>query len=473
MTREQLLELVKAAPETVVDLILALQEQVRALTQEVQQLKERLAQNSTNSNKPPGSDGLSKAPAPKNLRVKSGRKRGGQPGHPGRTLERVENPDFTIVHPITLCSCGQCGGLPLNAQPVLGYEKRQVFDLPPRRLEVTEHRAEIKRCPVSGREVRASFPKEVTAPVQYGSRFNSLLVYLNQQQLLPFERLSQLCEDLFAQPVSLATLVKANETLHEALAGYEAQVVKLLQAAPVVNFDESGVRVAGKLHWLHTASTAQLTFYSVHAKRGAEAMTHADILSHFQGWAVHDFWGPYLLFVCAHAFCNAHLLRELKFLSEEQQMTWAAEMMELLLEFLTLSKTGPRLSESQIASAHERYNSVLETARLLHPRPLAGAPRLKQTKAVNLLNRLEDYEHCILAFLSNPEVPFTNNQAEQDIRMIKVRQKISGCFRTSKGASIFARIRGFVSTARKQGKSILDSLTEAFSGSPFIPEPSG
>ena len=464
LTREQLLALARSAPEVLVDLMLAMQEQIRVLTLKVAELEARLAQNSRNSHRPPGSDGLGKAPAPKSLRVKSGRRPGGQPGHPGHTLRQVETPEHTLVHAVEACPCGQCGGVSLAGEPLLGYEARQVFDLPPRRLEVTEHRAEIKRCPVSGRQVCAAFPTGVSAAAQYGVRFQSLLVYLHTAQLLPFARISQLCGDLFGAPVGAGTLAALNASLAHSLAGHEAAVVAALQKAEVLHCDESGVRVAGKLHWLHTAGTGELTFYHVHAKRGTEAMEAAGILPHFKGWAVHDFWSPYLRYQeCLHAFCNAHLLRELKFLLEEEHLPWAGQLMELLGEFQALKKARPRLSEGLIEKCQRRYHALLKAARRRHPRPAVNAARAKQSKAANLLARLEDYDQCILAFLSVPAVPFTNNQAEQDIRMIKVRQKISGCFRTLEGARVFATIRGFLSTARKQGKDLLEALTQAFS----------
>jgi transposase len=344
-----------------------------------------------------------------------------------------------------------------------------VFELPLLRLEVTEHRAEIKHCPHSGREVRALFPAEISAPAQYGTRFSGLLVYLHEQQHLPFGRLGELCADLFGAPLSLGTLQEANENAFEALAGFEAQVVSALKAAPVIHVDESGLRVEGKLHWIHTACTAALTFYQVHARRGTEAMDAAALLPQREGWVVHDFWAPYFQYDCAHALCCEHLLRELKFLFEEESQPWAGAMMELLWEFHALSKAQPHLSEDLLKECHRRYQALLGEARLLHPRRAKGEKRGKQSKTCNLLDRMEDYDQCILAFLADPDVPFTNNQAERDIRMVKLREKIAGSFRTFKGALIFARIRGFFSTARKQGRNLLESVTEIFQGTPFIP----
>ena len=262
--REQVLEMVRRRPNEAAKLILTQES-------EIIELKRRLALDSTNSSKPPSSDGLKK-PAPRSLREKTGRKPGGQPGHRGHTLERVAKPDHTHVHSLETCTCGLCGGVSLKDAPVLDYERRQVFDLPPLRLEVTEHQAEIKRCPVSGLSVRAAFPADVEAPVQYGPHFRGLMLYLSNQQILPFDRLRQVCKDLFGQPLSLGTLAAINARASEALAPVERAIIQGITRAPAVHADESGLRVAGKLHWLHVASTSLLTFFGVHGNRGAEAM---------------------------------------------------------------------------------------------------------------------------------------------------------------------------------------------------------
>lgn len=268
-TREELLSLARSHPEALVEIILALQERLVQLEQRVKELEGQLARNSSNSGQPPSSDGLSK-PSPKSLRTPSGRPPGGQPGHPGQTLQRVKHPAPIEIH--RLDACPQCRGRGLGPEPALDYESRQVFDLPERPLAVTEHRAEIKRCPHCGQEVKAEFPAGVSAPVQYGPRFQSLMVYLNQQQLLPYDRLAQLCEDLFGQPLSAGTLVAANERAFAQLEPFTQTLVHQVPQMPVVHLDESGLRVDGKLHWLHVASTADLTFYGVHPKRGTEAM---------------------------------------------------------------------------------------------------------------------------------------------------------------------------------------------------------
>jgi len=344
-TREELLPLARSQPEALVEIILALQERLEQLEKRVKELEAQLAKNSQNSNKPPSSDGLSK-PSPKSLRTRSGRKPGGQPGHPGQTLQRVKNPDHIFI--LGLEVCPKCHGHGLGKERVLGYESRQVFDLPERPLAVTEHRAEIKCCPHCAEKVRANFPAGVSAPVQYGPRFQSLMVYLNQQQLLPYDRLAQLCEDLFGQPMSAGTLAAANERTYEKLTPFAQALVNQVPQAPVVHLDESGLRVQGALHWLHVASTAELTFYGVHPKRGTEAMDAFGIIGACRQWVVHDHWKPYFAYQeCLHALCNQHLLRELKFLWEEQHEVWAQQLSHLLLEFHRQRQTHGEFNEGQ------------------------------------------------------------------------------------------------------------------------------
>jgi transposase len=466
-TREELLPLARSQPEALVEIILALQAQLVQLEQRVKELETQLARNSSNSGKPPSSDGLSK-PSPKSLRTPSGRKRGGQPGHPGQTLQRVKNPDHIQVHRLEVCP--QCGGRDLGPEPVLDYESRQVFDLPPRPLEVTEHRAQIKCCPHCGEEARADFPAGVGAPAQYGPRFESLMVYLNQQQLLPYDRLAQLCEDLFGQPLSAGTLVAANVRVFAQLEPFAQVLIKQVPQAPVVHLDESGLRVAGTLHWLHVASTATLTAYGVHPKRGTEAMDVLGIIGACRQWVIHDHWKPYFSYPeCLHALCNEHLLRELKFLWEEQQELWARQLSDLLLALhRRVQQHGP-FGQRLFKRALKNYRAVVRRGRYRHPCRARGQGRSAQSKAANLLDRLEDFEGSILAFLWDERVPFTNNQAEQDIRMIKVRQKISGCFRTLHGAQMFCRIRSYLSTCRKQGRNLWQAVQQAVVGQPFLP----
>jgi transposase len=474
LSPEEIRVVYRAGEDAVVALVQALQDHIERLEQRVEHLENRvkelegrLAENSSNSHRPPASDGLNK-PAPKSLRVKSGRKPGGQPGHLGRTLQPVSKPDHIIPHRLGRCPCGTCGGQWLGDQPVVDYEKRQIFELPQQALVVSEHRAEVKICPVSGQRVRADFPDGINAPAQYGPRFQSLMVYLNQQQFIPSERLTQLCEDLFGQPLSEATLQAANERTAAQLSDFEKALAERLVQAALVHLDETGLRVEGRLHWLHVASTDTLTFYGVHPKRGAEAMEAFGIVPRCHNWVIHDHWAPYFTFEnCVHALCNQHLLRELKFLAEEHQEAWAAKLSHYLLHLKErLDQEGP-LEDGPFMSVLARFRALVRQGRERHPAP---AKRTRQSKAGALLTRLENFDACFLVFLMDPVVPFTNNQGEQDLRMMKTRQKISGGFRTHKGARIFARIRSYLSTCRKHGLNLWAAIQKAMKGHPFIPQ---
>lgn len=463
-TAEQLTTLADTQPRTLVPIVLDLQARLQAL-------ESRVALHSQNSSTPPSSDGYIK-PAPKSLREKSGRKPGGQNGHCGHTLRPVASPDAVVTHPLALCPCG-CG-TDLRRHPLARYERRQVFDLPEVRLRVTEHRAEVKICPCCDREVVAAFPRGVNAPAQYGPRFKGTLSYWRHQQLLPLDRIAQMCEDLFGQPISEATVQAVEVELDQALAPFETSVRDLLRQAPLAHFDETGVRVEGRLHWLHGVSTDALTWYGVHAKRGSSAMNDFGILPHFRGRAVHDCLESYFGYSCDHGTCNAHLLRELVFLDEVLHQPWTQPMRRLLLRMLKvvrLHRPNP-LSRRQIAAFTRRYRALVAKGLRRNPRqaPTPGRRgRPRQSKAYNLLRRLRDHQASVLAFLYHPGVPFTNNLVERDLRMIKVQQKISGAFRTLSGARRFARIRGYISTARKNSRNILDALSAALQYQPFMP----
>ena len=468
-TREQLLHIVRTDPEATVDIILALQEQGQILTKRVAQLEQQISKNSQNSSKPPSSDGINK-PQPKSLRKRSGKKRGGQKDHKGHTLEKAEKPDLIIPLPVTTCSC--CADL--SHEPVISYDCRQVFEIPEPKLDVIEYRSEIKICPQCGQTAKASFPEGVNAPVQYGPRFRGMLVYMQNQHFIPADRLSQLVSDLYGRSVSVATILDASARSYNNLASFEKNLVDALTDSKVLHADESGVRTVKKLYWLHSAGTESLTFYGVHEKRGREAMDHFQILPNYKGRLIHDFWKPYLNYDCQHGFCNAHLLRELTFLFEQQGQIWAKRMFDLLNNMNDFVSTKSiQLTTEEKQPYLKQYRELLSDGCKTNP-SLPNPSKKKRgrrakSKAQNLLQRLDEFEDSVLGFLHDINVPFTNNLAEQDIRMIKVRLKISGCFRTIQGAQHFARIRSYLSTARKQGRNILDSITAALTGSPFRP----
>lgn len=450
----------------------ALREENLRLAQRISELESRLNMNSRNSSKPPSSDGLSKPPA---ARKKTGKPPGGQKGHEGHTLRMVEDPDRVITHRVTECArCGRSLDRVASA-----CEARQVFDLPPIAIQVTEHRSEKKDCPSCGFESKAAFPPGVDQSAQYGPRVTACAVYLNQYHLLPYARLSEAMSDLFGCPVSQGTLVNATRAASERLRGVEQEIKQRIAEAPVVCFDETGMRVEGKGAWLHVASTDKLTHYAVHPRRGRQATDDIGILPGFTGTAEHDCWSPYLTYDCSHALCCAHLIRELTFPAEECAQDWALDMTELLLEAneavkeaKALGRTG--LSHSGLKGFEKRYKRILARGFAANPLPdtrdqPARRGRKKKTKARNLLERLRDYQCEVLRFMNDFSVPFTNNLAEADLRMAKVKQKISGTFRSRDGARDFCRIRGYISTARKNSVPAIGALVDVFLGKPFVP----
>jgi len=481
MTPEEALAIYHAGPEVVVKVLCELsaqvellQKQVAELQREVQRLKDQLAKNSRNSSKPPSSDGFNK-PAPKSLRPRGERKPGGQRGHPGSTLTMVDNPNHTILCPVHQCQrCGRC----LTEETPSAVEKRQVFDIPPIQMEVTEHQAESKPCPSCGHLNKAPFPEQVKAPVQYGPRLKAIAVYLRQYQLLPYHRTRDVFRDLFATELSEGTLTNITETCSESLQEPVDEIRRQLAHAPVAHFDETGSSVEGKRSWLHATATANLTYYEIHPKRGTHAMDQIGILPHFKGRAIHDFWKPYFTYDCDHGLCNAHHLRELTFLNEQHDQRWAKDMIDCLLDIkqavdVAKNTTDIRFKE-QIQKFEQRYQNILDEGYQENPLPTRESTtkkrgRRKKSKARNLLERLDNHRKQALAFMYDFTVPFDNNLAERDLRMAKVQQKVSGTFRSPGGATAFCRIRSYISTARKNALNALEAIVHAFAGTPYIP----
>jgi len=488
MTRPEAEAIYDAGKETVVRVLLMMDTRIHSLEQQVQSLttrldlsdkrvrhlEEQLAKNSRNSSKPPSTDGFKK-PSPKSLRKKGQRKSGGQPGHTGHTLKMAEKPDHTEIHHVEVCECCRRS---LTDQEPEGVEKRQVHDLPPRRLIVTEHQAEIKKCSC-GHLNKAAFPDGVNAPAQYGEGVKAAAVYVKNYQHLPYERACELLADLLGCPLGEGTLANIISQCDDLAEKPVAQIKEMIEQASVAHFDETGSRVEAKLWWLHSASTENATYYDIHRKRGSEAIDDIGILPDFTGRAIHDFWKPYFGYSCLHGLCNAHHLRELIFVHEQHQQDWADHMIACLLDIKDAvgqaKQTRDHLAEKQIQAFEARYQQVLDEGYAQNPLPplppnaKKKRGRRKKSKPRNLLERLDEHRKEALAFMYDFTVPFDNNQAERDIRMMKVQQKISGMFRTEDGAKAFCRIRSYISTARKNAVGAMDALTRLFGGNPFVP----
>lgn len=454
-------KLVRGQQERISDL-LALVAETASLRARIDELERRLGSNSRTSSKPPSSDGYAKPPGKK--RTPSSRTPGKQPGSKGAHLPRRPDPDAIIVHRPD--RCGSCGGGLENAE-VVGSDARQVFDIPPMRLVVTEHRAEQLRCRC-GHTSSRGFPMAVPAPTQYGPNLRALGTYLCIYQHLPYDRAAQLLSDWLGAPVATGTLVNMVATASGRVAPALEVIRQQLVGAPVVHADETGARVEAALHWVHSVSTPRHTLYTAHARRGREAMTAAGVLPFVTGVLVHDGWSPYRAYPVQHGLCNAHHLRELEGAAEHRGQGWARDMSRVLIGLknevdAAHGRGQTRLTDEQLAHWNGRYDiAVARGTQATAVRPVR--------KPHNLLKRLTKYREDVLRFATDFRVPFDNNLAERDIRMVKLQQKISGSHRSFDGADRFCRIRSYISTARKQGESAASVLVRLFEGDPWLPQ---
>lgn len=457
-------------------LLLAQWEEIERLRARLKELEGQLKKDSRTSDKAPSSDGPKTPKRTRSQRKPSERKVGGQPGHEYHGLSAVAEPDEVVVWLPDHCQHCQYD---LSRQGALDYIARQVFDLPRLGFEVTEHRSACKDCPVCGQLSWGEFPLGVTASVQYGERVQALSVYFSDYQLLPYARQAELFADVFDHRLSVATLQQARIRGARALAPVVEAIRQALVGASVAHFDESGLRVGGQGRWLHVSSTATLTYYRAHAKRGREALEAIGILPAFRGRAIHDSYRSYLSYGhCDHGLCNAHHLRELTFIHEHHEQPWAKAMKDCLVAIKAAvddaqAQGAARLSAQQLDAFEAEYGQILDQALDQIPeRPPPQSPRRgrkKQHPAKNLHDRLRTSQAAVLAFMYDFNVPFDNNQAERDIRMLKVQQKISGGFRTERGAERFCTVRSYISTVRKQGLNVIKALHRAFVGQPWMP----
>lgn len=468
---EQLLSRLTQLETLVVEQAAKIEEQAAKIEEQaarIKDLEEQLAKNSRNSSKPPSSDGPKKgSPKSRSLRKKSGKKSGGQKGHKGQTLKQSDAPDKFVKH--TVDSCHHCHSALANAD-VLDFIKRQVFEIPQPQLEITEHQAEVKICSYCQNKNTAQFPDGVKAPAQYGENVKAMLAYLSQSQLLPQKRLQQLFKDLFGLPIATSTIENTCKTINQNLEKFEESVLRKILVSDLKHLDETGLRVLSKTHWLHVASNDEATYYHVSEKRKS-------LLSGLNGIVVHDHWKPYFQIPNVHhALCNAHHLRELNARIDNGEL-WAYQMKRWMVAALNMKyEYGEEgIPEDKQNRLLKIYDDIVARGLIYHdsltelPRKNNRRGKRAKRKGHNLLLRLKNFRDATTRFITAWHIPFTNNLAEQDLRMMKVQQKISGCFRSWDGAKIFARHRTLVSTARKQGWNIFQTIKQAIS-EPFCPD---
>ena len=440
--------------------ILVKEAEYRTLLRRVEELEMLLRKNSNNSSKPPSSDGLKRTI--KNNREKSNRKPGAQNGHEGSGLS-----PFTEVDKEMECKVeGKCNcGADLSRQKTICTEKRQIIDLPEKLFEIIEYLVEVKQCQC-GKIHKGQL--DYHQRVQYGKRIKALLVYMNIQQQIPFERLQEFIKDIIGLTISDGLIQSSTQQCSDALKNSLAQIEQGLLESTTIHADETGARCEGKTNWLHSASNQLYTLYFFHPKRGNEAMDAMGILPKYTGTLIHDRWASYDKYKCIHALCNSHLLRELKFMHEEMKRAWA-EKLKLILQMSNERKKTGNLTKHWRTRIRNQIESIVASALPKEPKAafIQGRRGKKpKGKAIRLLEVFKTRLDEVLLFLYREDVPFDNNQAERDLRMMKLKQKISGCFRSKKGIEMFCKIRSYISTVKKQNKNVWQAITLAMQGNP-------
>ena len=470
MTELEAIEFCKNNPEAAAKIILM----VERLEERIKELESKLNMNSTNSSKPPSTDNkLTKKKKPSNSTSK--KRRGAQKGHKGNSLKMVSFPDKTeILQP---AKCEYCGSSLEDAKS-LKFEKRQLFDLPDIKMQVTEYQAHTKECPRCHTQNKALFPNNMQATTQYGDNLKSLISYLNAYQMLPYERIAETIKDLTSHKMSVGTIYNFLNNHYEKLENFEYSLKQSQLKEDVLHSDETGVNIKAKLHWIHVASSSAMTYYMLHQRRGAVAMDAMEIIPSFKGILVHDHWKPYNRYTnCKHSYCNAHILRELNGITQKERVAWSQDMHKLLTDMnIAIHKAKDSgktaLSQPQIQKFVSKYEKIIKGADIYYPPPKRTTKkakgRIKQEKGKNLLERLSKYQDGTLRFLNDFRVPFTNNLAERDLRMIKVKEKISGSFASFKGGEMFCRIRSYISTLKKNNIAVLKGLRDALVGKAYI-----
>jgi transposase len=473
MTLEEAVDFCKNNPEAAAHIIITIERTVEELKQRIKELEDKLDMDSTNSSKPPSTD--SKLTNKKNPKTKkSKRRRGAQKGHKGNFLKLSENPDTTNM--LLPYNCTRCNK---SLDNVNNYkiDKRQVYDLPEIKVNVTEYQAHSKICPCCNTINKPKFPNHIKATTQYGENLKSFVSYCNTYQMLPYERITELINDIASHKISTGTINNFLKEYYRKLEKFEIDTKVLLKGQEVFHSDETGANIQGDTHWIHVVSSQIATLYMVHKKRGKEAINYMDILPDFKGILVHDHFSSYSSYNCKHSYCNAHILRELNGISEKESVQWSKDLHILLTTMNNEVHKAKNSAKFQISVAKTKslihsYKKITQSAFKYYPPPdkkVKKPGRTKQAKGKNLLDRLVKYEDETLRFLVDFRVPFTNNLAERDLRMIKVKEKISGCFASFNGGEMFCRIRSYISTLKKNDMFVLQGLKNALAGKAYVP----
>ena len=429
---------------------------VRVGELEAELTKYKHPKNSGNSSVAPSQDPFRKT---RSLRTKSNKPQGGQKGHKGSKLKKIETPDAIVVHDITQCnSCGKT-----LSDDSKGYDARQVFDIPPIEIHITEHRRVHKKCTCCGKLNKGTFPKELTQEAQYGVGIKSLCVYLQNYQMLPFARCSEFISDLTGHKISTGSFSNFQKKCFDHLQDYEQNIRQQLLQSSILHADETGVRLNGKNSWMHVISTKTISFFAHHLNRGKQAMKAIGILENYNGTLVHDRFSSYFSYSCEHSLCNAHILRDLIYVEETFNAPWAKSIRKLLVKAKNDKEQNPNLKASYYSQIFKKYVD------LIRPVIKKYDKKFKKTDEQRLAFGLEKHKYLFLKFIKQPHVPFDNNQAQRDLRMIKVKQKVSGCFRSQTHAKYFARIRGYITTLKKNKQKVLENIQQAFLENPFLP----
>jgi transposase len=473
LSDKEIRQVIAQGEDAILKLIKQLQENIVTLEKRVTELESKLNKNSQNSSKPPSTD-IVKYKV-NNSREKTTNQPGGQPGHEPHGLKFSSKPDEIIIHRVNKCQhCHRT----LRKIPVLSLEKRQLLEIPEIKLSVIEHQSEIKKCPDCKKLTKGDFPEELSKTVQYGNRVCSFLTACQNYMLLPYRRTAEFFNYLFGQSISEGTIKNINKRFYNRLEPTESIIKQSIIESKTINEDESGVYINGRRDWIHCSSTPEFTFYQIDQNRGHEAIEKIGIIPAYRGNLITDYYKTYLLYTdCKHFLCNAHHLRELKYITEiDSEQKWAGNM----IEFLKSSKAcvdkakvkgKDHLSRYMLNNFSSAYDRIILKASKENPENnnrTHERGKIKQTPSRNLFKRFRDHKNMVLGFLYDFNVPFDNNQAERDIRMIKVKQKVSGCFRSEDGGKYFCRIRGYISTVRKQGLNIFDALASVLFGKPLL-----